>query len=204
MRFWGLIDRYESIIAIIGHEYIEEHVLKTRTGEWAKPMWEDLLVWMSEKVVPCMLHVYARGASNCTCYLLFSWWVVTCLTIMYSRRSENDAVGRWATFRFSDKQDAMRFEVCSCYSFHLLDSKWIYASRTKEIFDTIIDFPDSMGALHDLRVYYPNFFPNSIKLIDICWSSGLPSACRSTYESHQFFAKIVCIVLVQVIFMRQS
>lgn len=24
--------------------------------------------------------------------------------------------------------------------------------RTKEIFDIIIDFPDSMGALHDLRV----------------------------------------------------
>ena len=38
MRFLGLIDPYESIIAIIGHEYIEEHVLKTRTGEWAKPM----------------------------------------------------------------------------------------------------------------------------------------------------------------------
>jgi anaphase-promoting complex subunit 2 len=62
----GLIDRYESIIASVGYEYIEEHVLKTCTGEWAKPMLEDLRVWMSDKVVPWMLHVYARGASNRT------------------------------------------------------------------------------------------------------------------------------------------
>ena len=33
----GLIDRYESIIASVGYEYIEEHVLKTCTGQWAKP-----------------------------------------------------------------------------------------------------------------------------------------------------------------------
>ena len=67
----GLIDRYESIIASVGYEYIEEHVLKTCTGEWTKPMLEDLRVWMSEKVVPWMLHVYARGASNRTYYFLF-------------------------------------------------------------------------------------------------------------------------------------
>ena len=60
----GLIDRYETIIASVGYEFIEDYVLKTCTGEWAKPMWEDLRVWMSEKVVPWMLHVYARGATN--------------------------------------------------------------------------------------------------------------------------------------------
>jgi len=68
----GLVDRYESIIASVGYEYIEEHVLKTCTGEWAKPMLEDLRAWMSEKVVPWMLHVYARGAANRTCLLFFS------------------------------------------------------------------------------------------------------------------------------------
>ena len=60
----GLIDRYESIIASVGYEFIEDYVLKMCTGEWAKPMLEDLRVWMSEKVVPWMLHVYARGATN--------------------------------------------------------------------------------------------------------------------------------------------
>jgi anaphase-promoting complex subunit 2 len=60
----GLIDRYESIIASVGYEFIEDYVLKMCTGEWAKPMLEDLRIWMSEKVVPWMLHVYARGATN--------------------------------------------------------------------------------------------------------------------------------------------
>jgi hypothetical protein len=48
-----------------------------------------------------------------------------------------------------------------------------------------------MGALYDLRVYIPNFFRNSIKLIDIRSSSGLPSACRSTCQSCQFVVKVV-------------
>ena len=48
----------------MGYEFIEDYVIKTCTKEWAKPMLEDLRVWMSEKVVPWMLHVYARGAAN--------------------------------------------------------------------------------------------------------------------------------------------
>ena len=37
----GLIDSYESIIASVGslgYEFMEDYVLKMRTGEWAKPM----------------------------------------------------------------------------------------------------------------------------------------------------------------------
>ncbi|KAF8960550.1 hypothetical protein BDZ97DRAFT_1303717 [Flammula alnicola] len=30
----GLIDRYESVIASVGYEFIEDHVLKNCTGEW--------------------------------------------------------------------------------------------------------------------------------------------------------------------------
>ena len=65
----GFIDRYESIIASVGYEFIENHVLKTCTGEWAKQMLEDLRAWMSERVVPWMLHVYARGATNGLAFL---------------------------------------------------------------------------------------------------------------------------------------
>ena len=39
-------------------------LLKMCTREWAKPMLEDPRAWMSEKEVPWMLHVYARGAMN--------------------------------------------------------------------------------------------------------------------------------------------
>ncbi|KAJ3493794.1 hypothetical protein NLJ89_g10937 [Agrocybe chaxingu] len=62
--FLGMMDRYESIIASVGYEHIEQHVLDTCTGEWSKTMLEDLRTWMSDKVVPWMLHVYARGATS--------------------------------------------------------------------------------------------------------------------------------------------
>jgi len=86
---------------------------------------------------------------------------VACLTIGYSGINENDAAWHWVLFRFSYKQDAVQFEVCSCDSFHLLGSKWVSASRTKEIFGIIIGFPDSIGALYDLQVCHPNFFSSS-------------------------------------------
>jgi len=63
----GLIDRYESVIASVGYEFIEQHVHETCTGEWAKPVLEDLRVWMSDNVVPWMVHVYARGAGSRAC-----------------------------------------------------------------------------------------------------------------------------------------
>ncbi|KDR83236.1 hypothetical protein GALMADRAFT_206844 [Galerina marginata CBS 339.88] len=109
----GLIDRYESIIASVGYEFIEDYVLKKCTGEWAKPMLEDLRQWMSDKVVPWMLHVYARGAAS------------------------------------PDEARTMLQGVGSRFDFHI--NKTLCDLRTKEIFDVIIDFPDSMGALHDLR-----------------------------------------------------
>ncbi|PPQ79767.1 hypothetical protein CVT25_003320 [Psilocybe cyanescens] len=109
----GLIDRYESIIASVGYEFIEDHVLSRCTGEWGKPMLEELRVWMSEKVVPWMLHVYARGASN------------------------------------AEEARSMLQGVGSRFDFHI--NKTLCDLRTREIFDIIIDFPDSMGALQDLR-----------------------------------------------------
>lgn len=68
----GLLDRFESIIASVGYEHIEAHVLETCTGEWGKPMLEDLRTWMSEKIVLWMLFPYARGASNRALHVRFS------------------------------------------------------------------------------------------------------------------------------------
>ncbi|KAG5644323.1 hypothetical protein DXG03_008681 [Asterophora parasitica] len=109
----GLLDRYESIVASVGYEHIEAHVLATCTGEWSKPMMEDLRTWMSDKIVSWMLLPYARGASN------------------------------------PDEAKAMLQGVGSRFDFHM--NKTLCDLRTREIFDIIIDFPDSMGALHDLR-----------------------------------------------------
>lgn len=166
LEILGLIDHCKSIIANVGYEYVEEHMPKTCTGVWAKPTLEDLAC------------VCERGCQPYVFPIIF--WVAACLMIKYSGRSEKDATRCWIPFWFSYKQDAVRFEACSCGSFHLT-SNWIYASRTKEIFDIIIYFPDSMGALYDLRVYNPNFFSDFIQLIDICSSSGLPrhpGSCR--------------------------
>ncbi len=60
----GLIDRYESVIASAGYEFIERHVLERCTGRWDKPMLEDLRAWMSDRMVPWMLSVYARAAQT--------------------------------------------------------------------------------------------------------------------------------------------
>lgn len=65
----GLIERYESVIASVGYEYIEKHVIETCQGNWDKPMMDELRAWMSSKVVPWMLQIYARGASSSTCCL---------------------------------------------------------------------------------------------------------------------------------------
>jgi len=60
----GLIDRYETIIATVGYEFIEQHVLETYAGEWSRPILSELHNWMAEKFVPWMVLVYARNASN--------------------------------------------------------------------------------------------------------------------------------------------
>jgi anaphase-promoting complex subunit 2 len=60
----GLIDRYETIIATVGYEFIEQHVLETCAGEWSRPLLGELRNWMSDKVVPWMLLIYARGATS--------------------------------------------------------------------------------------------------------------------------------------------
>jgi anaphase-promoting complex subunit 2 len=68
----GLLDRYESIVASVGYEHIETHVLARCTGEWVRPMLEDLRTWMSDKMVSWMLLPYARGASNSGWFRTFS------------------------------------------------------------------------------------------------------------------------------------
>ena len=64
----GLIDRYESVIASVGYEHIEAHVLETCTGQWGSTMLDVLRSWMSDKVVPWMLVIYARGAATGGCF----------------------------------------------------------------------------------------------------------------------------------------
>ncbi|KAJ8073630.1 hypothetical protein PM082_011908 [Marasmius tenuissimus] len=109
----GLLDRYESIIASVGYEHIEAHVLANCTGQWAEPMLEGLRTWMSDKIVPWMLLMYARGATS------------------------------------TDDARAMLQNVGSRFDFHM--AKTLCDLRTREIFDIIIDFPESAGALSDLK-----------------------------------------------------
>ncbi|EAU93610.2 ubiquitin-protein ligase [Coprinopsis cinerea okayama7 len=109
----GLIDRYESVIASVGYEFIEKHVIEVCEGNWSKPMLEELRNWMSAKVVPWMLQIYARGATS------------------------------------TEEARSMLQGVGSRFDFHI--NKTLCDLRTREIFDIIIDFPDSMCALQDLK-----------------------------------------------------
>ncbi|KAL1740891.1 hypothetical protein HDZ31DRAFT_46560 [Schizophyllum fasciatum] len=109
----GLVDRYESVIAAVGYEYIEDHVILSCTGNWEEPQLEKLRSWMTENLVEWMLLTYARDA-----------------------RSPEDARAKMQG-------------VASRFDFHI--NKVLCNLRIKEIFDIIIAYPDSMGALNDLR-----------------------------------------------------
>src|SRR5262249_40362216 len=60
----GLMDRYESLIASVGYEHIEAHVISTCAGRWSESVLEELRDWMTNIIVPWMLWPYARGAST--------------------------------------------------------------------------------------------------------------------------------------------
>lgn len=109
----SLIDRYESLIASIGYEFIESYVEETCAGKWSEPMLATLRAWMIDKIVPWMLYPFARGATN------------------------------------ADEAKTMMQGVGSRFDFHM--HKTLCNLRTKEIFDIIVDFPESMGALQDLK-----------------------------------------------------
>ncbi|KAF9220918.1 hypothetical protein BS17DRAFT_713130 [Gyrodon lividus] len=109
----SLIERYETLIASVGYEYIESHVLEICTGQWAEPMLANLRSWMIDKIVPWMLWPFARGATN------------------------------------ADEAKTMMQGVGSRFDFHM--HKTLCDLRTREIFDIIVDFPDSINALQDLK-----------------------------------------------------
>ncbi|KAG1766193.1 hypothetical protein EDD22DRAFT_978546 [Suillus occidentalis] len=109
----SLIDRYETLIASIGYEFIESYVEETCAGKWSEPMLVTLRAWMIDKIVPWMLYPFARGATN------------------------------------ADEAKTMMQGVGSRFDFHM--HKTLCNLRTKEIFDIIVDFPESMGALQDLK-----------------------------------------------------
>lgn len=109
----SLIDRYETLIASIGYEFIESYVEETCAGKWSEPMLATLRAWMIDKIVPWMLYPFARGATN------------------------------------ADEAKTMMQGVGSRFDFHM--HKTLCNLRTKEIFDIIVDFPESMGALQDLK-----------------------------------------------------
>ncbi|KAI9573680.1 hypothetical protein HD554DRAFT_2167242 [Boletus coccyginus] len=109
----SLIERYETLIASVGYEYIEAHVLQTCTGSWEEPMLVSLRAWMVNKIVPWMVWPFARGATN------------------------------------ADEAKSMMQGVGSRFDFHM--HKTLCDLRTREIFDIVVDFPDSAGALQDLK-----------------------------------------------------
>lgn len=109
----SLIDRYETLIASIGYEFIESYVEETCARKWSEPMLATLRTWMIDKIVPWMLYPFARGATN------------------------------------ADEAKTMMQGVGSRFDFHM--HKTLCNLRTKEIFDIIVDFPESAGALQDLK-----------------------------------------------------
>lgn len=60
----GLLDRYENIIASVGYEHIEAHVVSNFAGQWSTSVLGELRKWMTNQVVPWMLLMYGRNATT--------------------------------------------------------------------------------------------------------------------------------------------
>lgn len=62
----GLLDRYENVIASVGYEHIEKYVIANCTEKWDVAVLPGLKTWMSGKIVPWMLMMYAKDATTST------------------------------------------------------------------------------------------------------------------------------------------
>jgi anaphase-promoting complex subunit 2 len=153
----GLIDGYESVIASVGYEHIEAHVLETCTGQWGNTMLDVLRSWMSDKVVPWMLVIYARGAATGGCFFcIFSGVVDESVGFVVGEEARSMLQGVGSRFDFHINKTLCDLRCVSS----LICANTMYSlicNRIREVFDIIIDFPDSMGALNDLKVPIERF-----------------------------------------------
>jgi anaphase-promoting complex subunit 2 len=60
----GMTERYESLIASVCYEHIEEHIVNTYSKVWDKLCLEEAREWMSRHVVPWLLMPYAPNAKT--------------------------------------------------------------------------------------------------------------------------------------------
>jgi hypothetical protein len=156
----GLADRYESLIASVCYEHIEAHVLEICAGKWGEPMLSKLREWMADKVVPWMLMPYARGAKTSECPLPPpARGYLDLISPVHSPQLRKP--GRCCK--------ALDLDLTSTFAKHCVifgrvvvgrsspspdsSSSFLFQScSTKEMFDIVIDYPDSTPALYDLKV----------------------------------------------------
>ena len=151
----GLLDRYEGVIANVGYEHIEEHIASTCTGEWTESVLDSLRAWLADKMFKWMVLMYARDAKNsCVRCLLHS--LCHKLNGSRRRRREDNARQRWLSIRFPCGKDSVQSEV-NMFIVIFQAVSLIRVLRTSEIFDIIIDFPDSTPAILDLKVSFSHF-----------------------------------------------
>lgn len=98
-------------------------------------MLEELRVWMSEKVVPWMLHVYARGASNGT----FDFFIPLILTAKHlpaeEARSMLQGVGSRFDFHINKTLCDLRFVNLNIQFAHILT---LFAGLEKSLISSSI------------------------------------------------------------------
>jgi anaphase-promoting complex subunit 2 len=58
----GLVDRHETLIFNVVHEFITDHVNRMYAGQWEEETLPKLGQWIASTVIPWMFHPFARGA----------------------------------------------------------------------------------------------------------------------------------------------
>lgn len=145
----GMIERYESLISSVCYEHIESHILTVCAKVWDRPALADMRAWMTDQIVPWLIMPYARGARTGK-FMALRFFSV----LMFSRSADE------ARTMLQGIGSRLDFHVCKT----LADLRYVQPvvkqiykmlnlfCRTREIFDIIVDFPDSRKALEDLKV----------------------------------------------------
>lgn len=64
----GMLDRYETVIASVGYEYIERVIRATCAQQWERAVMPELRRWMAGRIKPWLRSVYAKDIEDGGCF----------------------------------------------------------------------------------------------------------------------------------------
>jgi anaphase-promoting complex subunit 2 len=143
----GLLDRYESLLSNVVYQQIEHKVSESCPKEWSETRLTGLREWLKETLVPWLAVPYSRGSK--TGITIARQLNHSYSHFHFSRRIPCDGIWNRVKVRFLLMSHSVRSQVGKGYLFN----GFTHSIRISEIFDIIVDYPDSQEGLQDLKVF---------------------------------------------------